>query len=86
MQMTINKLIVIKDYLFYRPEVIRDNSRILFKSAYVKKEQEQDTYFLDIIQGIYTEDELIRLCEPNNEKGGRVHKQQNGVIQITIYK
>lgn len=86
MQMTINKLIAIKDYLFNRPEIIRDSQRLLFKSAYIKKETDQNSYFVEIINGIYTDEELISLCEPDNVKGGRVHKQPNGVTQITIYK
>lgn len=86
MQMTINNIITIKDFLFNRPAVIRDNSRLLFKSDYIKKEEEQNIYFIEIVKGIYTDDELINICEPNNKKGGRIYKQQNGVTQIIIYK
>lgn len=86
MQMTINKLVTIKDYLFQHPVIIRDDKRFLLKSDYVKKEENQNSYFVEIIQGIYTDEELFTLCEPDYKKGGRVHKQQNGVIQITIYK
>ncbi len=86
MQINIKKnLITIRDYLFDRPKVIRDKKRLLLKSVYVKTEKEQTHYYVDIILGVYTDEELIKICAPESGNGGCVYRPANGIIKVTIY-
>lgn len=81
----INNLVDIKDYLFKSPTVFRDKDRLLFVSQYTRQSESVKTFFVEIIQGIFSDEELFNICFPERKCGGKIHLLKNGVIEVKIY-
>lgn len=81
----INNIVDIKDYLFKSPVVFRDKYKILFVSRHTRQGDNDKTFFVEIIQGGFSDEELLNICNPERLHGGTVQSLNNGVIEVKIY-
>lgn len=75
----------IKDYIFKKSFVFRDGNRRLLLSSLVKTGYSENVYYVEILNGIFTDKELLNLINKEKPYGGHVEYLDNKITEIHIY-